>query len=680
MRPMATRLSAGAEPVRPPPSLPPLRLFGGKGGVGKTTCAAAFALAAAESGRRILIVSTDPAHSLGDALGEPLSPEPRPIRTRRGTLLAAELDAEAALERWRDRHREALRTLAERGTYLDEEDVDRLLGLSLPGADELFGLLELARLARERPEAAAYDEVVVDTAPTAHTLRLLAMPEALQRYAAALDRLQSRHRWMAESFGGGYHADKTDALVADLAAEGRGLGEALRDPRRSALVWITLPEALPVAEAQDAVTALEAEGIPVREVVVNRVTPPEASSCPVCHARRRAERGALKDLRKAFTGRDLRFLPTQVGEPRGLTVLRRVGKALASPTCGLDLLEEISEPASGRRNRARVSSSKSPPAWVDSIAPEGTRLLLFGGKGGVGKTTCAAATALTLARLRPAQRILLLSTDPAHSLGDVLEASLGDDARPLPEGPPGLLARELDAARAFARWRDRHGGDLSEALGSLSSSEGDTLAAGLLESPPPGLDELVAVSTLLDAVLGDGPGQEPGFDLVVVDTAPTGHALRLLEMPALALAWDHALLAVLLKYREVVGLGDLAAELVELSKSLKRLQALLADPARTRFVAVTRAAELPRRETERLLASLTELSIAVPAVVVNAVTQAAPDCRFCAAASALEEREVAALASACRGPAIIRAPAVYPPPRGVAKLAAWARTWKEASG
>ena len=125
----------------------------------------------------------------------------------------------------------------------------------------------------------------------------------------------------------------------------------------------------------------------------------------------------------------------------------------------------------------------------------------------------------------------------------------------------------------------------------------------LLDLTPPGIDELIAVSSLLDALFGVDGG-EPAYDLVIVDTAPTGHALRLLEMPELALAWDHYLLSLLLKYREAVGLGDLAAGLVELSRNLKRFQELLRDPARCRFVVVTRAAELPRRETARLLRSL----------------------------------------------------------------------------
>ncbi|HSG39744.1 MAG TPA: ArsA-related P-loop ATPase, partial [Thermoanaerobaculia bacterium] len=126
-----------------------LRLFGGKGGVGKTTCAAAAALAAAESGRRVLAVSTDPAHSLGDALRVPLSGDPTPVKTRRGELLAVELAAGSALDRWKAAHRETLRLLAGRGTYLDEDDVDRFLALVPPGMDELIAWIELARLARE---------------------------------------------------------------------------------------------------------------------------------------------------------------------------------------------------------------------------------------------------------------------------------------------------------------------------------------------------------------------------------------------------------------------------------------------------------------------------------------------------------------------------------------------------
>ena len=172
-------------------------------------------MALAESGPRVLAVSTDPAHSLGDALGVSLGSRPRPVAVRRGSLRAVELDADAALARWLGERRERLATIVLRGTYLDREDVERFLSLSLPGTDELIGLLELSRLAR----AAPVDVVVVDTAPTGHTLRLLQMPEMLRQIASVLDDMQAKHRFLARSLGGSYRGDTADALIAEVEEE-----------------------------------------------------------------------------------------------------------------------------------------------------------------------------------------------------------------------------------------------------------------------------------------------------------------------------------------------------------------------------------------------------------------------------------------------------------------------------
>jgi arsenite-transporting ATPase len=121
--------------------------FGGKGGVGKTTMAAAWAMEEARAGRRVLVVSTDPAHSLGDALGARLSARASSIRAGRSTIHAVELNAPAAYARWLRAHRQALGEAIEHGTWLDREDIDELLELSIPGVDELVGLFEIARLA-----------------------------------------------------------------------------------------------------------------------------------------------------------------------------------------------------------------------------------------------------------------------------------------------------------------------------------------------------------------------------------------------------------------------------------------------------------------------------------------------------------------------------------------------------
>ena len=296
-------------------------------------------------------------------------------------------------------------------------------------------------------------------------------------------------------------------------------------------------------------------------------------------------------------------------------------------------------------------------------------LLFFGGKGGVGKTTVAASVALRLAR-DPDRRVLLLSTDPAHSLADVFRAGGGDTARSITGGPNNLVVRELDAARALADRRVQ----FEEALDEIAAAVGVETAgaaigaAELINLAPPGIDELFGVLSVVDA--------RSSYDVIVVDTAPTGHALRLLEMPGAAREWMQVLLRVLLKYRSLVKPGQLAAELVELSKSIRELIALLRDAKTTRFIAVTRAAELPRRETARLLARLRRLHLSTPAIVVNALTLNPRRCPRCRAVSAAERRELAALRRLCgRRCAIIETPLSAPPPRGHKALDAWSRTW-----
>ena len=186
----------------------------------------------------------------------------------------------------------------------------------------------------------------------------------------------------------------------------------------------------------------------------------------------------------------------------------------------------------------------------------------------------------------------------------------------------------------------------------------------LIDLAPPGIDELFALFAVVEAL-------QAGFETVVVDTAPTGHALRLLEMPEKALGWVHALLAILLKYRRVIGLGDLARTLTTTARELRDLQELLRDPARALFVPVTRAAVLPRMETERLLRALRRLGIPTGSVLVNALTPAG--CGRCGRAAAVEAGEVAALRR--RTPAMLTAPALAPPPRGAEALEEFGRTW-----
>ena len=671
-----------------------LHFFAGKGGVGKTTCAAATAIVAAQAGQRVAVISTDPAHSLGDAIGRPLGPAPRRVPVRAGVLEAIELDADRALARWLARRRPTLSTIAERGTYLDDEDLERLLRLSFPGVDELMALVELARLA----ERGRYELVVVDTAPTGHALRLLGMPGTLRRIAAVLNDMYAKHRFLADSLGRGYQADAADRLIEELDADGRRLTALLHDPARCRFTWLLVPERLALEETRDGVAALAAEGLRVGELVVNRLTPSPDTPCTLCDGRRVEEARVVAQARRAFGALPLRAIPARSEEPRGVRALGVVGRLLHSraavvssgPATGCDRQGGAPPlwPRDWRGARRQVTSSTPGrsvtggqlDSWLDLIAPASVRLVIVAGKGGVGKTTCAAGLAIALARRRARARVLLLSADPAHSLGDALGGPLGDDECAVPRAPAGLRARELDADRALARMRERYRGAVEDTFDSLLRGSRFDVAYdrqalhGLMDLAPPGLDELFAVLSIIEALVE----RQPPCDIVVLDAAPTGHALRLLEMPATALAWVHALLAILLKYREIVGLGEVATELVATARRLRELTALLADSERARVVAVTRAAALPQRETARLLARLHQLRIAVPAVLVNALTSGS--CRCCRRARRVERQVLAAL---CRGRgtrrrawSMISAPAVAPPPRGVAGLERWTRTWE----
>ena len=627
-----------------------LRFYAGKGGVGKTTCAAAAALALSRRRARTLLVSTDPAHSLADALEVRLSASPRPVR---GTLFAAQMDADTALSRWLGARERSFRVIASRGTYLDEEDIDSLFRLSLPGVDELVGLVELRRLAR------GFEEVVVDTAPTGHTLRLLAMPATLAKLADVLDDLQGKHRAMARSLRGSVRRDAEDAVIDELREEAGSL-RALLESADAEVHWITLAEALCLAESRDGISALRAARMRIARVVVNRLTPRPDRPCRLCAARRAEEARLIEAAR--HLGAPLYGIAEEEREPRGLRNLDRLGRALEKPLRRGAVQSGLPE----RESSAPPEGQESAAAWLEELAPAGIRLLFFGGKGGVGKTTAASAAAISIARR--GDSVLLLSTDPAHSLSDVLLVPLGDGER---EIGLDLHARELDAARAFERRREKYRAAVEELFATLRGGSSfdapydRAVMEDLIDLSPPGLDEVFALLAVIEAL--------QRYRVLVVDTAPTGHAVRLLQLAVKAREWVQVLLHIQLKYRRVTGLGDLARDLTDTARELRELQELLQDPARCRFVPATRAAALPRLETARLLATLKHLRVAAPVLLVNALTP--KGCSRCTRAAAEEKREIDRLRRICRGCAMLAAPRIAPAPQGAAALARFARTW-----
>jgi arsenite-transporting ATPase len=305
-------------------------LFTGKGGVGKTTVASATALRLADRGVKTLLLSTDIAHSLADALAVPLGDQPLDVVPG---LWAVQVDTQDRFESaWRDVQRYLVDMLARSG--IDPISADELT--VLPGVDEVLALLAV----REYALAGDWDAVVVDCAPTAETLRLLALPEALgwylRRVFPAQRRVARGMRPVAALLGHGEVVPPDsifDALLRlndDLAA----VRELLGDPATTAVRLVLTPEAVVAAEARRTFTALALYGYVVDLVVANRVFPPGEDAWRQAWAQ--TQQRQLAEIRGSFTGIPVRELVYRSAEPVGVTALRQVAGALYGQLPGDD--------------------------------------------------------------------------------------------------------------------------------------------------------------------------------------------------------------------------------------------------------------------------------------------------------------------------------------------------------
>jgi arsenite-transporting ATPase len=297
--------------------------------------------------------------------------------------------------------------------------------------------------------------------------------------------------------------------------------------------------------------------------------------------------------------------------------------------------------------------------------PSDRALYLVGGKGGVGKSTVAAALGVALAA--GGRRVLLLSVDPAGSLAEVLDQEVGAIARPV-DGAPGLWARQLDSGAQWEEFRSRYRMETERIFGTLlsgglSASSDRDVVARLVDLAPAGMDELAALMEVVD-VTEDRP-----YDALVLDTAPTGHFLRLLELPEVALDWTHQVMGLLLKYREVVRPGELAGRLLRLAQSLHRFVARMRDSESTWALSVALPEALSVPESRRLLRRLNELGVQPRALLINRLLR---DGHVHPPAAYMAGR----LAEAAGGLPLAGAPDELVGPRGPESLAAFAGGWR----
>lgn len=530
--------SAALSLLRDPPRF---LFFTGKGGVGKTSLACACALSLAGTGRRVLLVSTDPASNLDEMLGVALSDRPRAIPGAAG-LDALNIDPEAAAEAYRARVIEQMppgSTEAERGTV--REQLSGACTTEIAAFDEFIGLLA--------GDADGYDHVVFDTAPTGHTLRLLSLPRAWTGFLEGNDR-------------GASCLGPHSGLKMQEQRFRAGL-QALADPAHTAIVLVTRADAAALREAARTHAELLDLGLANQRLVVNAVFRASAPGDTVAAALQALGEQALAAMPASLATLPQDPVPLRPFDMVGLPALRALLDPAAEPP-----------PRSTRATTALPVEARSLQALADALAAKDRGLVMVMGKGGVGKTTIAAALAVALAAR--GKTVHLSTTDPAAHLASTLEGSV-----------PGLQVDRIDPVAETQRYVDKiiasRGRDLDDA--------GRALLLEDLRSP---CTEEVAVFHAFSRIVGEARSA-----FVVLDTAPTGHTLLLMD----ATGAYHRQMT-----REFEGTA--AARVVT---PLMRLQ----DPDYTRIVLVTLPEVTPVSEAAGLQDDLRRARIEPFAWVVN---------------------------------------------------------------
>lgn len=548
--------------------------FSGKGGVGKTTMAAASAIYFSSLGRKTLIITTDPASNLADVFEQPIGYNTVPIKGM-PRLFALELDPDKATNEYKERTLSPLRGLipAESFAVLEEQ-------LNSPCTAEIAAFERFTDFLQE-PD---FEIVIFDTAPTGHTLRLLKLPVEWSGVIEQASKDGSRGQTcIGPAAALSESKEKFDRAIT-----------AMRDSKQTTFIFVLRPEATPIYEAKRSITELTELGIESQELIVNGIYPQSACDNPFMLRRFAKQQNFLEQIKNIFSV-SVKLMELESNEVKGKKSLLKIGEKLH----GKPLL--LANYVPQQLNSAYQTVAYDFPAVNEAIKrlliPQDghRRTIFFAGKGGVGKTSVSAATSLWIAR--QGYKTLLLTTDPASHLGQILEQRITDIPTRM-DGESNLWMAHIDAPKAAQEYKEKV---LAEVRHKYSK---ERVMAIEEELNSPCTEEMATFEKFIEFAT------RKDFEVIVFDTAPTGHTLRLLKLPV---EWNKQLEIKIFTTTE-------DTEMDKITKArFKEVIDMMQDSQQTTFSFVMYPENTPIEEASRAMAELSTIDITTNLIVANLV-------------------------------------------------------------
>jgi len=536
--------------------------FSGKGGVGKTTMASATAIHYANEGRKVLIVTTDPASNLADVFEQEIGHKITPIDGVQN-LYAMEIEPDVATREYKDRIIGPFREIMPQDVIATlEEQFSSPCTTEIASFDRFIDFME----------ANEYEILIFDTAPTGHTIRLLELPVDWSKH------IEESAKGSGQTCLGPVQAIQESKNKYDRATA------LLRDPERTTFVFVMRPEELSLYETVRAMKELMAIGIRSGKIIINGILPKEVCDIDFFKKKYESQQRIIRETDEIFNG-SRRYMLLRDGEVKGINTLKSVAQELFNGAgVSFNVGPEAPSPEGFTFEKPDIQR-----LWFPQGEP---KAIFFTGKGGVGKTTISCIAALYLSR--QGFKTLLVTTDPAAHIGEVLDVKVGSQAAKIAQD---LYAVMIDQEEAFKEYKEKI---LNEAKGTYSD---DMLAAMEEELNSPCTEEMAAFDKFAQFI------ESRDYDVIVFDTAPTGHTLRLLDLP-----FDYA------KQVEMMISTGADTDVKDVTqRRFKEMIRMLRDKNHTVFSLVLYPESTPIMESYRAMLDLKKAGIETQVVVANMV-------------------------------------------------------------